>query len=329
VPAQLDALSQMGTPDPNPSLAIEEADPHLLEKQAKYKELAPLNFASIDEAPNEFEAALNYQVSKGIERNHVVMIAAGASALMLIIGLIMGSAFSERRVYNARISAWQEINEVLETKFSDYDSMKSTLDATVKPKRSKKTNRVIFPWNKIKKLPEIDKISTSLLTPSVPLEPQDMIKLTALVLNLNELFDQVKLLKMAESSIRSQVEFENYFQYAILADSFFKSCTSRNKLRCALPNPKNPPSGEIVAIKGAPKNNKIKVITRNSTKSKEVDARHLIALNPEDVRGVDSTGLYIRISSKIYQSMQQVEKYKKIFTERMQEKSKEEMLNTL
>ena len=38
----------------NQNPVVEQADPQLLEKQAKYKELAPLNFASVDEAPNEF-----------------------------------------------------------------------------------------------------------------------------------------------------------------------------------------------------------------------------------------------------------------------------------
>ena len=333
---QLDALSQMNGSestqnrfDSTQQPVIEEADPQLLEKQAKYKELAPLNFASVDDAPNEFEAALNYQTNQGIERNHVIMIAAGAGALMLILGLVMGSAFSERRVYNARISAWQEINEVLDTKFADYDAMKDTLTSVVKPKVSKKTKRLIFAWKKITKLPEIDKISTSLLTPSVPLEPQDMIKLTSLVLNLNELFDQVKLLKLAEPTLRSQVEFEKYGQYAVLADQFFNACKSRNKLRCSLPDPKNPPRGELVAIQGQLKKNKIKVVSRYNSKARNVDARHLIAVSAQDAKGSDAMGLYARISAKINRSMQNIEKYKKIFTERMKTKSQESMLNTL
>ena len=115
----------------------------------------------MEEAPNEFEAALSYQVDKGVERNHVIMIAAGMGALALIIGLVMGSAFSERRVYNARIAAWQEINDEFEVKFADYESIKPPLEDMINFKRSKKTKKILIPWGKIRKMQSIEKIRTS------------------------------------------------------------------------------------------------------------------------------------------------------------------------
>ena len=107
--------------------------------------LAPLNFAPSEvplhsaELPPDLTAGL-------INRSLAVSMTLGAAATALIIGLLMGIVFDQRRAHNYRVDAWNHIDAKLGAALEDVDLINDTIQESLKQR--------VLKWSLIEELPK-------------------------------------------------------------------------------------------------------------------------------------------------------------------------------
>jgi hypothetical protein len=309
----------------------------LTEEQRQYQQeaqllqdMAPLRFTGQPEAtPNEFHNIMDVGIDPSlIKRKLAIMMVSVAAIVTLIIGLLMGTAVSQRRAHNLRVRAWQGIDDSLKKPMNDYQKINDLFTKMLAKKE--------IQWDLINEVPsDLSPVNSSLLATPAPLEQQALVKLSALIHDLNQLFSQVKEHRELSLTLQSELKafengkgFEQYRDYAVYADKFFEACIKRGKMKCRAPEAPALPRGRVVAIasdlkksrKG--KKTKVDIVYRRDQKPQEINAAHLILVPKIDVTGFGENVIFaytLRLS-KINERLKKMKKTKTFFDEMIEKK---------
>lgn len=252
--------------------------------------LAPLNFAPSEiplqsaELPPDLTAGL-------INRSLAISMTLGAAAAALIIGLLMGIVFDQRRAHNHRVDAWNNIDAKLSAALEDVDLINETIGESLKQR--------VIKWDLIEKLPKkLNAVPPTLTATRVPLEQKAVLELSKLIHEVNLLFADISEHRALTMASRGELEvggerraFEAYNFYAFDATQFLKGCERRGKLNCSLPKPGAIPTGRVVAIHNntPDSDGKLEVVIRHEKNILKADPSYLIPIKKDQVTGFGST----------------------------------------
>ena len=309
---------------PQESQEIEDHQDMVSQAEAdQIRNLAPLNF-SVSDAPSSV-LDLPPDLTEGlINRSLAISMSAGAGAVALIIGLLMGIMFDQRRAHNYRVDAWNDIDAALAKPLEDVDSINSLIQESLKQPKIK--------WDLIKKLPtKLSAVPPTLVATRVPLEQKAALELSKLIHEVNLLFADISEHRNLTLASRGELElkgerkaFEAYRYYAVDASAFLSKCERRGRLNCRLPKAGQIPQGKVVAIHSNTPNRRgnLPIVIRHESEISTGDPSFFIPLKKDQVTGFGSTPIQayqIRLKS-IMERLKSVVKTKEGFEDTLKKK---------
>ena len=257
---------------------------------AQIRNLAPLSFNANEAPANIIEMPAD--LTKGlIKQSLAVSMVLGAGATALIIGLLMGIVFDQRRAHNYRVDAWNNIDASLAKPLEDVERINDNIQKALKQK--------VIKWDLIEGLPKkLSAVPPTLVATRVPLEQSAVLELSKLVHEVNLLFADISEHRLLTLASRGELDtkgkrrsFEAYQYYAIDASKFLKGCERRGKLNCKLPKAGKIPPGRVVAVHNMKlnKDGNIEVVVRNEKETLFADPSYLIEVPKSHVTGFGST----------------------------------------
>ena len=186
------AAEPMMSQDSNDQVSEAEAE--------QLRSLAPLNFApteiplSTTQLPPELTAGL-------INRSLAVSMTLGAAGAALLIGLLMGIVFDQRRAHNYRVDAWNNIDAQLAGPLDEVALINDTIQESLK--------QPVIKWDLIEKLPKkLSAVPPTLTATRVPLEQKAVLELSKLIHEVNLLFADISEHRILTLSSRGELEMK-------------------------------------------------------------------------------------------------------------------------
>ena len=289
----------------------------------KIRNLAPLSFNATDEPKGIIEMPADLTAGL-IKQSLAVSIALGSGATALIIGLLMGIMFDQRRAHNYRVDAWNNIDASLARPLEDVERIKSNIQKALTQK--------VIKWDLIEGLPKkLSAVPPTLVATRVPLEQGAVLELSKLVHEVNLLFADVSEHRSLTLASKGELDtkgkrraFEAYQYYAIDASKFLKRCEKRGRLNCKLPRAGQIPPGRVIAVHNAKPNRSgdLEVVVRHEKETFFADPSYMIEVPKSQVTGFGSTpsqAYAIRLKG-IMERLAKVVKTKKGFEDTLKKK---------
>jgi hypothetical protein len=290
---------------------------------AQLRSLAPLTLNPSVQQPHQFE--LPPDLTEGlIKRSLAVSMILGAAAAAMIIGLLIGMVFDQRRAHNYRVDSWQNIDAALAKPLEDITLINNNIQEALK--------QPIIKWKLIEDLPKkLSAVPPTLVATRVPLQQTAVLELSKLIHEMNLLFADITDHRSLTLSSRGELEmkgqrraFEAYGVYAVDASSFLEKCERRGRLNCKLPKPGTIPEARIVAVHSNKPDRKgrLQVVVRHEKDLLRADPSFMIPVKKDQVTGFGSTpsqAYAIRLKS-IMERLESVMKTKSGFESTLKKK---------
>lgn len=278
-----DAPSQL-EPQPPAEDQVTEAE------AAQLRSLAPLTLSPSELPTNSLE--LPPDLTEGlINKSLAISMVSGAAAGALIIGLLLGMVFDQRRAHNHRVDAWSNIDAALVKPFEYVEQIKSNIQEALK--------QPVIKWSLIEGLPKkLGAVPPTLVATRVPLEQNAVLELSKLAHQVNLLFADITEHRSLTLASRGELDtrgerkaFEAYNRYAVDASTFLEKCERRGRLNCSLPKPGFIPMARVVAIHNSKPDSKgrLQVVVRHEKSILKTDPSYMIPVTKDQVTGFGST----------------------------------------
>jgi hypothetical protein len=224
-----------------------------------------------------------------VPKKTVITYALGAGVASLIIGLLIGSLATGRSEHTKRAVAWKQIDRELKKPLAQLTQLEASVNAIVEGIKKKELK-----WDQVEAIPtKFEEVKFSLLAPGVSMSQVAMIKLSGLLIKMEDTFKEAATYrrttlkdKGAITQILEGKDFSARPVHAIHVEKYLDNCLSRGRVVCKDFDSLKRGAGRVVALTSAKlKKGKLSVVSRDSTEPFDVAVSELVLVPRPDIVG--------------------------------------------